>query len=178
MRTSTRAPAPRGMHLESSNATGIQFQRGASHLPWSGQAMKALWLNSWSYPSRTRWLTLLLLIFGLALACVLARYIVAADLTSLAFVAMMAAGATVAAIILRNWRDGTYLLMAWLLFEDFARKFLGNSMTIYFAKDILVLLVYLSLFVEWRRRDSRLTVFRPPFLIILLTFIWFGTLQV
>jgi hypothetical protein len=109
---------------------------------------------------------------------VLARYIVAADLTSLAFVAMMAAGATVAAIILRNWRDGTYLLMAWLLFEDFARKFLGNSMAIYFAKDILVLLVYLSLFVEWRRRDSRLTVFRPPFLIILLTFIWFGTLQV
>src|SRR5437899_6647772 len=39
--------------------------------------------------------------------------------------------------ILNNWRHGVYLFLAWLLFEDFARKFLGNNMAIYFAKDFL-----------------------------------------
>lgn len=94
--------------------------------------------------SRRRVLTPLFFLIALAVAYVLAGYIVSDDLTSVALVAMIAAGAVAAATILENWRTGTYLFLAWLLFEDLARKFLGNNMAVYFAKDFLVMLVYFS----------------------------------
>jgi hypothetical protein len=78
--------------------------------------------------------------------------------------------------ILKNWRTGVYLLLTWILFEDFARKMLGNNMVIYFVKDIFLLLVYIS-YVAALTRKSVATI-RPPFLIPLLLFIWFGILQV
>jgi len=128
--------------------------------------------------SRNRLLTPLLFVVGLAVAYLSAGYIVSGDFTSLAFVAMTATGAVAAAIILGNWRNGTYFFLAWLLFEDFARKFLGNNMAVYFAKDVLVLLVYLSFFAAYRRKDLDLQTFRPPFLSALLVFLWFGVMQV
>src|SRR4029077_7921550 len=59
------------------------------------------------------------------------------------------------------------------------RKFLSNNMAIYFAKDLLLAVVYLSFFAAYRRkdRDSELQSFRPPFLMALLVFVWFGVLQ-
>src|ERR1035441_7073145 len=42
----------------------------------------------------------------------------------------------IAVHILNDWRSGVLLFMVWLLFEDLARKYLGNSMTVYFAKDL------------------------------------------
>ena len=48
--------------------------------------------------------------------------------------------------ILANWRQGLYIFFGWLFFEDFFRKYLGNNMAIYFAKDVLVLLVFLVSF--------------------------------
>src|SRR2546429_5936833 len=68
------------------------------------------------------------------------------------------------------------LFLTWLLFEDFARKFLGNNMAIYFAKDFLALVVFICFLAAYRRRE--MTTFRPPFLVPLLIFIWFGALQV
>lgn len=112
------------------------------------------------------------------MAYLLAGYIVSGDLTSLAFLVMVAAGAVAGVAILRNWRDGAYILLAWLLCEDLARKFLGNNMATYFAKDALVLLVYLSLFIEWRKKESRMMTFRPPFIAALLLLVWFGAIQV
>jgi hypothetical protein len=79
--------------------------------------------------------------------------------------------------MLNNWRNGLYFFLAWLLFEDLARKFLGNNMAVYFAKDFLVAVVYLSFFVAYRRKDKDLLAFRPPFLVALLVFIWFGVIQ-
>src|SRR5258708_34223641 len=114
--------------------------------------------------NRPSFLTPLLFIIGLAIAYLTAGYIVAGDFTSLAFVAMIAVGAVAAAAILGNWRNGTYFFLAWLLFEDFARKFLGNNMAIYFAKAFLVLLVYLSFFAAYLRKEHNLLTFRPPFL--------------
>ncbi|MBV8514040.1 MAG: hypothetical protein JO260_01950, partial [Acidobacteria bacterium] len=100
------------------------------------------------------------------------------DVISLALVAIVCiAGAFVLAIF-RNWRHGVYCLLAWLLFEDFVRKYAGNNMAIYFAKDLLTALVYLSFFLAYRRRDKDLVVARPPFLAALLVFIWFGAVQV
>jgi hypothetical protein len=84
-------------------------------------------------------------------------------------------GACVVAM-LNNWRTGLYLFLTWLLFEDFARKFLGNNMAIYFAKDFLVLVVYISFFAALRRKEAK--VFRPPFLIPVLLLVWLGILQI
>jgi hypothetical protein len=66
--------------------------------------------------------------------------------------------------------------LTWLLFEDFARKYLGNNMAIYFAKDVLAAVVYLSFFLAYRRKQ--VTSFRPPFLVPVLLFVWFGVMQV
>jgi len=49
-------------------------------------------------------------------------------------------------------------------------------MAIYFAKDFLVAVVYLSFFLAYRRKE--VTSFRPPFLVPLLLFFWFGAMQV
>src|SRR5258706_1205097 len=113
--------------------------------------------------NRTRFLTPLLFIIGLAIAYLTAGYIVAGDFTSLAFVAMIAVGAVAAAAILGNWRKGTYFFLAWLLFEDFARKFLGNNNAIYFAKDFFVFLGYLSFFLAYLRKGHHLLNVLSPF---------------
>src|SRR5579871_5498909 len=65
--------------------------------------------------------------------------------------------------ILNDWRSGALVFLVWLLFEDLARKYLGNSMTVYFAKDFLVGMAYLSFYFAKRRRD--VDVFKPPFLV-------------
>ncbi len=108
----------------------------------------------------------------------LSGLIVNNDVISLSLVAMVCVAGTFVLAILRNWRNGVYFLFAWLLFEDFARKFLGNNMAIYFAKDILTAVVYLSFFLAYRRRDKGLEIARPPFFMALLILIWFGVLQI
>ena len=118
------------------------------------------------------------LVFALIVAYKLAGLIVANDMTSLSFVGIGCVGAAIVVTILNNWRNGLYFFMAWLLFEDFARKFLSNNMALYFAKDVLLAVVYLSFFAAWRRRDKDVCTFRPPFLLALLLFVWFGVMQV
>src|SRR5262249_6802052 len=100
------------------------------------------------------------------------------DVISLALVAMTCVAGAFVLAILRNWRHGVYCLIAWLLFEDCVRKYAGNNMAIYFAKDILTAVVYLSFFLAYRRRDKELEIARPSFLPALLVFIWFAAMQV
>ena len=101
----------------------------------------------------------------------------ASDWKSLGFIVIGIAGLAFAVRILNNWRHGLYIFFGWLFFEDFARKFLGNNMAIYFAKDILVALVYISFFTA-RRNSNEKVRFRAPFLVPLLIFVWFGVAQV
>jgi hypothetical protein len=108
----------------------------------------------------------------------LSGLILSNDVISLSMIAMVCVAGAFILAILRNWRNGVYFLFAWLLFEDFARKFLGNNMAIYFAKDILTAVVYLSFFLAYRRRDKGLEIARPPFFIALSLLVWFGVLQV
>src|ERR1700730_9806305 len=105
-----------------------------------------------------------------------ADYVIRDDFTGLAYVGMAVVGGVIVIGILNDWRNGVYLFLSWLLFEDLARKFLGNNMAIYFAKDFLLLVVYISFFAAFRRKDARL--FRPPFLVPLLIFIWFCAMQI
>jgi hypothetical protein len=118
---------------------------------------------------------LLLLFLFVAGSYIFAQDVLTNNLSGLAYIAMFCVGGTFAIAILNNWRNGLYFFFTWLLFEDFARKFLGNNMAIFFAKDALVAIVYLSFFVAYRR--NKVQIFRPPFLFPLLLFIWFGIAQ-
>ena len=78
--------------------------------------------------------------------------------------------------ILSNWRIGVLLFLIWILFEDLIRKYMGNSMVIYFAKDFLVGVAYLSFYFAKRRRQVE--TFKIPFLVPLAIFFWFAVIQV
>src|SRR5882672_4754335 len=119
---------------------------------------------------------LLILILTLGGAYEAAGFILAGDMIGLAYVGL---GFIVCAFVismLNSWRRGLYIFLVWLLFEDLSRKFLGNNMAIYFAKDFLVGVVYLSFFLAWRR--GQILGFKPPFLVPLLFLVWFGFVQV
>jgi hypothetical protein len=105
-----------------------------------------------------------------------AGFVIADDMTGLSLVAMAFVVCALVVAILNEWRRGLYLFITWLLFEDFARKYLGNNMAIYFAKDFLLLVIYISFLASYRRKE--VTGFRPPFLVPVLLFVWFGVIQV
>jgi hypothetical protein len=123
-------------------------------------------------------LSIVFFVCGLVAAYVVAETILAEDFSKLAFAGMACVAAAIVAVTAINWRTGLYLLLAWLLLEDLARKYLGNNMAIYFAKDFLLAVVYASFFASWRRKDPTLKTFRPPFLRALLVLIWFAFIQV
>jgi hypothetical protein len=105
-----------------------------------------------------------------------AEFILDEDLNSLIYLGMFIAGAIGIVTVLNDWRKGVYLFLAWILFEDFVRKYLGNNMAIYFAKDCLAILLYYSLF-----RAKAFNVperFRPAFLVPLVAFFFLGLIQV
>ncbi len=86
-----------------------------------------------------------LFVLGLWLAWEVGGKIVADDERSLIFGVLIFAGCLVAAMILRNWRTGFYLFFVWMMFEDLFRKYMGNGLALFFGKDILLALVYMSL---------------------------------
>jgi hypothetical protein len=69
---------------------------------------------------------------------------------------------------LNDWRNGVLIFLVWLLFEDLARKYLGNSMTVYFAKDFLVAIAYFSFYFAKRRGEVE--VLKSPFMVPLAIF--------
>lgn len=117
-----------------------------------------------------------LFVVGIWAAWQIGGKIAANDLRTLAFAAVGFAGCVVAVVILRNWRSGFYIFLVWLLFEDLVRKYLGNSTALFFGKDVLALLIFISFFAAVRK--GREKMFRPPFLFFLSLFVWLGVLQV
>src|SRR5882762_1620689 len=97
------------------------------------------------------------------------------DLLTLSYVGLVVLGLVALAAILKDWRNGVYAFVAWIAVEDLIRKYLGNNMVIYFAKDFLALALYLSFFVA--RRSTLTKVYRPPFLILFLVFFWYCVIQ-
>jgi hypothetical protein len=99
------------------------------------------------------------LVFFAVAAYKAAEYIITDNTSGLAFIGLAFVGGAFVVGMLNNWRNGLYFFLAWLLFEDFFRKYLGNNMAIYFAKDFLVAVVYLSFFMAYRRKEVQ--TFRP-----------------
>lgn len=121
--------------------------------------------------------TVLLVLGAILGAYLMAQLVLADDWKGLALIALGFVALAFAIKILNNWRQGLYIFFGWLFFEDFARKYLGNNMAIYFAKDVLLLLVYIS-FIAARRREKNLISFKPPFVLPLLLMVWFAVAQV
>lgn len=113
---------------------------------------------------------------GLVVAYQSAQAILSNDIPGLAYLGMGFACFALVISILNNWRRGLYMVLCWLLVEDLFRKYLGNNMAIYFAKDFLLAVVYLSFFLAWRRKEVQ--ILRPPFYVPLIIFIWFCSCQV
>jgi hypothetical protein len=122
--------------------------------------------------------TLIFWLVTTLLAYKVAGFIVAGDNASLSFAGLAFVGGALIIAILKDWTKGVYVCLGWLLFEDFARKFLSNNMAVYFVKDVLVAVLYLSFFLSWRKKDRPIEVFRPPFLVPLMAMAWFGGMQV
>src|SRR5215469_12242621 len=133
-------------------------------------------MNPAGYTLRGNHLTVALVVFGIVAAYFIASYIVAEDISELSYIALACAACGLAVRVLSNWRQGVAMFLVWILFEDLVRKYLGNNMAVYFGKDFLAALFYLSFFVAVRKQKIR--VFHPPFRIPLLLMIWFGVLQV
>lgn len=105
----------------------------------------------------------------------LAGYVINNDMTGLAYVGLTVVVGTCVVAMLNNWRNGLYLFLIWLMFEDLARKYLGNNMAIYFGKDFLVAVVYIAFFIALRKRQAE--TFKPPFRMPLLMLLWFAVMQ-
>jgi hypothetical protein len=50
--------------------------------------------------------------------------------------------------LLRNWRASLGLLLVWLVLEDLLRKFAGNDLRIYFAKDVIFVVLLVGLLMD------------------------------
>src|ERR1700688_3239423 len=106
------------------------------------------------------------LVMGLIIVGViweLAAWIVAGSDKNLIMFGMSLVVVALVVHILNDWRSGVLVFLVWLLFEDLARKYLGNSMIVYFAKDFLVGIAYFSFYFAKRRKE--VDIFKPPFVV-------------
>src|SRR5216684_7135774 len=104
-----------------------------------------------------------------------ANLIIEDDLVTLYYVGLVVLGVVALVAILKGWRAGVYCFVAWIAVEDLIRKYLGNNMIVYFAKDFFALALYLSFFIA--RRSTLTKLYRPPFLITLSLFFWYCLIQ-
>lgn len=109
--------------------------------------------------------SLLLLIGSLALAWLAAQWVLEETFHGLLYPLGYCVGALLIVLSLVQWRLGLLLVLAWLVFEDLPRKYLGNNMQVYLVKYLLCLGVYAGFLVARMRRQER--PWRPPFLLAL-----------
>jgi hypothetical protein len=121
--------------------------------------------------------TIAFFVLALIAAYGTSQFVLGDDWKGLGLIVVGLAGGFLAIRVLNDWREGLYVFFGWLFVEDLMRKYLGNNMAIYFGKDILVVLVYIS-FYRARRAKKEVATFRPPFIMPLLIFLWFATGQV
>lgn len=112
---------------------------------------------------------------GLVGALVLSRWIVADNTRALVLAGVFVLGCLTFLAILQDWRRGLYIFLIWMVFEDLIRKYVGNDTAMFFVKDVVAAMMYVSMFSAWRRQ--RLAVFHPKFAKWLLLFVGLGIIQ-
>src|SRR5262249_16285422 len=113
--------------------------------------MRSLSVSSLSLGPRSLVLRAVFFLFAILAAYETAQYVISGDYFTLVFLALAAAGCAVAVAILNSWRNGLFIFFGWLLFEDLVRKYLGNNMVVYFGKDVLAAVLYVSFMAAIRR---------------------------
>lgn len=119
--------------------------------------------------------TVVLVLAAIGLVVIFSRIIMLNDQKHIVFLLLGSGIGLIGLILISDWRRGMYFFLIWLTFEDLSRRYLGNSFVIYFVKDALIAIAYLTFFLSWRRGKEQ--VFKPPFLIPLIVFFWFGLIQ-
>src|SRR6266852_3140827 len=104
-----------------------------------------------------------------------AQLIIENDHRGLYSAGLIVLGIVALVAILKDWRSGVYCFVVWIAVEDLIRKYLGNAMIVYFAKDFLALALYLSFFIA--RRSTLTKLYKPPFLIPFFVFFWYCVIQ-
>src|SRR6202007_960707 len=140
--------------------------------------MRGLGMNrSMVLENRSRPVTALLAIAGrLGIVWALANWIVTGSLGMLMMGSIAIAMVMTVLATLNNWRVGVLLFILWLLFEDLARKYSGNGLILFFGKDVLAAITYVSL---WRAKQrSEVAWFRPSFIVPLALFFCLALIQV
>jgi hypothetical protein len=133
-------------------------------------------LAAGSYSGRRQVQGLVIGLVFLAIIWALAAWIVAGSDKNLVMFGLGLVFCALVAYIQTDWRSGVLLFLVWLLFDDLARKYLGNNMIVYFAKDAIVGACYVSYYMAKRR--GRVAVFKIPFLVPLAVFFGFAVIQV
>jgi hypothetical protein len=128
------------------------------------------------FPSRRQLNAALLFLLGFGLLLLVTYWILNGADKQLIYAVLGVVVVVITIRILNNWREGFYMFLIWLLFEDLIRKFMGNNMAIYFGKDFLVGVAYISFLIAMRRHAVKL--FRPPFLVALNLFFLIGLVQI
>jgi hypothetical protein len=103
------------------------------------------------------------------------NWLLQGDLRSQGADALLLAGVVLALVILSRWRLGLYLFLIWVVFDDFARKYLGNGIYTFFGKDILLAVVYVAFFLRRGPRAEKL--FRPRFWLPFVAFLVWATIE-
>jgi len=106
----------------------------------------------------------------------LANWIITNNTIYMAMSILGVLGIVMSMAILKDWRTGLFIFLCWLVLEDMIRKYLGNSVIIFFAKDVILGITYFSMLLA--RRKNQLLTFRPPFIVGLAIFFWVATAQV
>jgi len=138
--------------------------------------MNSTFTNFYKSASQKQLTTVAILVLAGVGAYVASGYVINDDLTGLVVLALPLIFLLISVSMLNNWRIGLYVFLIWLLFEDIIRKYAGNNMVIFFGKDVLVAIVYISYSIKARKQSTK--SFRPPFLLPLLVLIWFGAIQI
>ena len=119
---------------------------------------------------------LLLLAGLLGIVWGLSNWIVTGSDTVLIMGGMSIALVIIVVATLTDWRKGVFFFIFWLLFEDLARKYLGNGLILFFGKDVLAAITYLSFWrAKWR---GEVAWFKPPFMVPLAMFFSLAFIQV
>jgi hypothetical protein len=105
-----------------------------------------------------------------------AQWVITDNTTYMVLTVMAVLGVGMTMAVLKDWRSGLFIFLCWLVLEDMIRKYMGNSLIIFFAKDVILGITYGSMLLA--RRKNQLLTFKPPFIFWLAIFFWLGVAQV
>lgn len=115
--------------------------------------------------------------FGaVVLAWLLSKSVVSGDVTGLLIMGLAISAVSIGLWILGNWKRGFYIFLIYMVCEDLIRKYMGNGTLLFFGKDLLLAISYISMLRALRRKQ--LDTYRPFFVLPMAILLGWGLIQV